>query len=359
MVFLDRALRRTGSSFRYPVLLSLLLLLSLQPGIVARENPPAPVGGEVFFQSKQFQRWDWLYRRRASEGQEIRPETLRRAARQLERARELRRGGSQLLGQAELLDDPERWVSLGPTPIDVAGRTYFAGRTAAVAVDPADPAHWLIGAAQGGIWETVDAGQTWESRSDQLTSLASGAIAFSSSHPWVVYAGTGESTFSGSSYGGLGILKSLDGGTSWSFVHQDSFSGRGISEIRIHPDDPDTLLVTSVSAVSPVPESADVGIFKSEDGGETFVLAREGQANDLEVHPGNFNSQYASLSSIFGSEEHEGLYRSLDQGTTWEMVQGPWAELRGGEGRSRSNGAGSRAFSTRSPDRECPGCLHR
>ncbi len=323
-------MKRTGSSFRYPVLLSLLLLLWLQPGSVARENPP-PADGEVFFQSKQFQRWYWLYRRRASEGQEIGPETLRRAARQLERARELRRAGSQLLGQS--LDDPERWVSLEPTPIDVAGRTFFAGRTAAVAVDPADPSHWLIGAAQGGIWETADAGQTWESRSDHLTSLASGAIAFSSSHPWVVYAGTGESTFSGSSYGGLGLLKSVDGGTSWSFVHQDSFSGRGISEIRIHPDDPDTLLVTSVSAVSPVPESADVGIFKSEDGGETFVLAREGQANDLEVHPGNFNSQYASLSSIFGSEEHEGLYRSLDQGATWEMVHGPWAELRGGVGR--------------------------
>ena len=316
-------------AFRLPLLFGVLLLLSMQAGSVAKKKQPAPLEDGIFFQSKQFQRWYWLYQRRASEGQQILPGTLRRAARQLELARGLRRKESQRLGQ----DDPERWVSLGPTPIDVSGRTDYAGRTAAVAVDPADAAHWLIGAAQGGIWETVDAGRTWESRSDSLKSLASGAIAFSSSHPGVVYAGTGESTFSGSSYGGLGLLKSLDGGSSWSFVHQDSFSGRGISEIRIHPDDPDTLLVTSVSAVSPVAESTSVGIFKSEDGGETFALTKEGQANDLEVHPDNFDYQYASLSSIFGSEEHEGLYRSLDQGTTWEMVDGPWADLMGGVGR--------------------------
>ena len=343
MAFLDKAMK--GPAFRLRLLLSVLLLLPWQTGSVARENQSATPDNGTFFQSKQFQRWYWFYQRRASRGQRILPGTLRRAARQLERARELQRAAqSQMPGQAAV-DDAERWVSIGPTPIDVAGRTYYAGRTAAVAVDPGDASHWLIGAAQGGIWETADAGKTWESRTDGLESLASGAIAFSSSHPGVVYAGTGESTFSGTSYGGLGLLKSLDGGSSWSFVHRDSFSGRGISEIRIHPDNPDILLVTSVSAVSPVPESSSVGIYRSQDGGESFVLEKEGQANDLEVHPGNFDLQYSSLSCIFGSEEHEGLYRSLDQGDTWEMVDGPWADLEGGVGRMET------ALSPSRPDR--------
>ena len=326
-------MKKTGPSFRVPLLLSALFLLALQAGSVAPENQSPSRDYEAVFQSKQFQRWYWLYQRRATEGERILPGTLRRAARQLERARELYRAAqSQLLGHGDW-DDDERWVNIGPTPIDVSGRTDYAGRTAAVAVDPGDGSHWLIGAAQGGIWETMDAGKTWQSRTDRLESLASGAIAFSSSHPEVVYAGTGESTFSGTSYGGLGLLKSIDGGGSWSFVHQDSFSGHGISEIRIHPDDPDTLLVTSVSAVSPVPESSSVGIFRSEDGGESFVLQKEGEANDLEPHPGNFDFQYASLSSIFGSEEQEGLYRSLDQGRTWEIIDGPWVDRAGGVGR--------------------------
>ena len=135
-------------AFRLPLLFGVLLLLSMQAGSVAKKKQPAPLEDGIFFQSKQFQRWYWLYQRRASEGQQILPGTLRRAARQLELARGLRRKESQRLGQ----DDPERWVSLGPTPIDVSGRTDYAGRTAAVAVDPADAAHWLIGAAQGGIW---------------------------------------------------------------------------------------------------------------------------------------------------------------------------------------------------------------
>ena len=345
MAFLDKTMKEAGPSFRVPMLLSVLFLLVLQSGSVAQENESPSRDHETVFQSKQFQRWYWLYQRRAAEGERILPGTLRRAARQLERARRLQREAqSQRLAQGDL-DDDEGWVNIGPTPIDVAGRTDYAGRTAAVAVDPGDGSHWLIGAAQGGLWETMDAGKTWESRTDGLESLASGAIAFSASHPGVVYAGTGESTFSGSSYGGLGLLKSFDGGGSWSFVHQDSFSGHGISEIRIHPDDPDTLLVTSVSAVSPVPESSSVGIFRSEDGGESFVLHQEGEANDLEVHPGDFDFQYASLSSIFGSEEQEGLYRSLDQGRTWEMIDGPWADRAGGVGRMEM------AISPSRPDR--------
>ncbi len=196
MAFLDKAMKGTGAAFRLPLVLSVLLLLPWQTGSVARENQSATPDDGTFFQSKQFQRWYWLYQRRASRGQRILPGTLRRAARQLQRARELQRASqSQMPGQAEAVDDAERWVSIGPTPIDVAGRTYYAGRTAAVAVDPGDASHWLIGAAQGGIWETADAGKTWESRTDGLESLASGAIAFSSSHPGVVYAGTGESTF--------------------------------------------------------------------------------------------------------------------------------------------------------------------
>ena len=59
-----------------------------------------------------------------------------------------------------------RWLSIGPAPIvvfdSVAGvEQPVAGRVAAVALDPSDPAHWLIGAAHGGIWETRNSGKTW------------------------------------------------------------------------------------------------------------------------------------------------------------------------------------------------------
>jgi hypothetical protein len=88
-----------------------------------------------------------------------------------------------------------RWVNIGPAPI-LDGPTPMSGRVADIAVDPGDRGHWLIGAAQGGIWETRDAGTTWTPRTDDQVSLAMGAIAFAPSDPRIVYAGTGEAVFS-------------------------------------------------------------------------------------------------------------------------------------------------------------------
>ena len=89
----------------------------------------------------------------------------------------------------------------------------MSGRIAAVAVDPSDVTHWLIGAAQGGVWETRSTGTTWTPKTDSQASLAMGAIAFAPSDPNIIYAGTGEANFSGDSYAGEGLLKSADGGT--------------------------------------------------------------------------------------------------------------------------------------------------
>ena len=57
------------------------------------------------------------------------------------------------------------------------------GRVAAIAVDPNDPKHLLLGAAGGGIWESPDTGATWKPRTDQMPSLAIGAIAFDPTTP--------------------------------------------------------------------------------------------------------------------------------------------------------------------------------
>src|SRR5262249_45214988 len=72
------------------------------------------------------------------------------------------------------LGHAQMWRSIGPTPI-VNGET---GRVTAVAVDPSDSTHWLIGAATGGIWESHDSGKDWTPRTDGQPTLSSGAIAF-------------------------------------------------------------------------------------------------------------------------------------------------------------------------------------
>ena len=92
------------------------------------------------------------------------------------------------------------WQSIRPTRIP-NGQTYgtnridVIGRVSAIAIDPKDAKHILLGAAGGGIWESDDTGATWAARTDQMPSLAIGAIAFDPKNAKRVYAGSGEGNF--------------------------------------------------------------------------------------------------------------------------------------------------------------------
>jgi hypothetical protein len=97
------------------------------------------------------------------------------------------------------------WFPIGPRNIN--------GRVKALALHPTDPATVYAGAASGGLWKSVDGGQTWDSLWDMQESLAIGAIGIAVSSPQIVYAGTGEWTPGfGASYPGAGVYVSGDGG---------------------------------------------------------------------------------------------------------------------------------------------------
>ena len=80
-----------------------------------------------------------------------------------------------------------------------------------------------IGGAQGGVWKTTngndaDGAITWTPLTDAQASLAMGAIAIDPNNTQTIYAGTGENSGSGDSYYGAGLLRSTDGGNSWTRV---------------------------------------------------------------------------------------------------------------------------------------------
>ena len=71
-----------------------------------------------------------------------------------------------------------------------------------------------------------DAGKTWQPRTDDQPSLSIGAIAFDPGNPLIVYAGTGEGD--SESVLGVGLLRSSDGGTTWTLHATAPFEGGGI-----------------------------------------------------------------------------------------------------------------------------------
>ncbi|MEZ4988585.1 MAG: hypothetical protein R2795_26785 [Saprospiraceae bacterium] len=55
----------------------------------------------------------------------------------------------------------------------------------------------LVGSAAGGIFRSMDNGNSWQAVFDNQPSLAIGDIALAPSDPLVVYAGTGEANAGG------------------------------------------------------------------------------------------------------------------------------------------------------------------
>src|SRR5215469_5089099 len=246
------------------------------------------------------------------------------------------------------------WVSIGPTPnaystAPADPSAFNSGRVASIAVDPNDPAHWLVGFGNGGIWETHDTGVSFVPLTDSAPTLATGAIVFAPSDPSIVYAATGEVTGTGPSLSGVGILKSVDGAKSWNLIAASNFARAAVKRLRVHPSNPNVLLAATSragfgrDAFEASPNPPPFGILKSMDGGMTWLRTLGGQASALEVDPTNFNNQYAAIGDqrvginfnfalAHGSASYNdppgdavnGVYRSTDGGQTWTPVAGPW-----------------------------------
>ncbi|HKC25935.1 MAG TPA: hypothetical protein VKF32_14405, partial [Thermoanaerobaculia bacterium] len=72
---------------------------------------------------------------------------------------------------------PSTWQAIGPAPIksghSLGGSAIdVSGRVNAIAIDPVDDAHWLVGSPSGGLWQTFDSGKTWTAITDALESVS-------------------------------------------------------------------------------------------------------------------------------------------------------------------------------------------
>ncbi|MGH9366894.1 MAG: VPS10 domain-containing protein [Thermoanaerobaculia bacterium] len=233
---------------------------------------------------------------------------------------------------------PRAAVAAGNTTVDPASYQALryrllgpsrGGRSTAVAGVPGERHTFYLGTS-GGLWKTTDAGTTWSNVSDGFFESGSiGAVAVADSDPNVVYAGTGQACLRGNVSAGVGLYKSTDGGKTWR--HSGLREAGQIARIRIHPRDADLLYVAAVGrAFGPNPER---GVFRSKDGGKSwekvlFVSNRTG-AVDLAMDVRNPRVLYAAAwtgdrkpwTIVSGSAE-SGLYKSSDGGDTWKKLSG-------------------------------------
>lgn len=221
--------------------------------------------------------------------------------------------------------------AIGPAPIS-NGRTFgssqaVAGRVVSLVVDPKDPQKIYLGAAQGGLWRSTDAGQVWKPMIDNAPTQAIGAIALDPNDSNIIYVGTGEGNLSGDSFGGMGVLKSVDGGQNWTMLATKTFVGLSFNSIIIDPSNTQTLYAAvSIGISGGRSRQAGLGpngIYKSTNGGQSWqiifpnsaqsVPTVEDSGMDLVMDPRNPATLYASLYL-------KGIYKTTDSGLSWQQL---------------------------------------
>jgi photosystem II stability/assembly factor-like uncharacterized protein len=215
-----------------------------------------------------------------------------------------------------------RWREIGP---------MRAGRTRALAGVPSQPATFYLGAVNGGVWKTTDAGASWHSIWDDQPSGSIGSIAVSLSNPDVVYVASGEGLQRPDLSTGDGVYKSTNAGKTWTHL-EGLRGGQQIGQLAIDPKDPNRMFVAVEG--HPFGPNEERGLYRTLDGGATFkrVLFANDRtgASEVQIDPQHPNVVFAGLwqrqeapweNGSFGGGDG-GLYRSTDGGDTWTKLTG-------------------------------------
>lgn len=245
------------------------------------------------------EREDWW---RAIHGGSIDPVKYREAVRFAER--QIRAQRDKLTRDAGI----NGWTELGPSNI--------GGRVRGLAIDPNNPDEIFMGGVFGGIWRSIDGGASWNVMTPAPLSHSITSIVIDSTNTSVMYASTGEVRGSGTSPG-VGVLKSIDGGITWSTL-PDTFS-LWLSKVILNPLNTDILYaVGSDDDINYGAGGAEGMVYRSNNAGMSWdTILIDSSSNlifDIEINPVDTSEL------IVGTDS--GAWISTNSGQSWSSLTG-------------------------------------
>lgn len=328
--------------------------------VAAQKKVPQEAQAEQEKEGTAQRRAEWFYKQRAfplpNIPAGIRLQGLRELDDMLVREGKLKRNADGSVAATAAAAGPgPNWQAIGPQPTTstIASVGLVSGRVTALAVDPTNANIVYLGGAFGGIWKTTDGGANWTPLTDGQPSIATGSIAIdpNSCTPapcTTIYVGTGEENFAIDSYYGAGVLKSIDGGNTWTqtgtppgapFAGPFSTNsgstpvtvpGARIGSLAVNPSKSNILLagvqtITGLNAGRGSPGGP--GLYCSEDGGNTWTMnSFVSGAAATSVIFASGTTAYVGLGRIFGDPEN-GIYKTTnaDQACSaqvWTLLTG-------------------------------------
>lgn len=233
-----------------------------------------------------------------------------------------------------------RWRGIGPA--------NMGGRIVDLAVNESEPSTWWAATASGGLLKTTNNGISFQIQFDSQSTISIGAVAVSKSDPQIVWVGTGENNPRNSVSYGDGVYKSTDGGKTWK--HMGLKKTFQIGEVLIHPTDPNTVYVGALGRL--YGNNEERGVFKTTDGGTTwekcFYIDDRTGIMEMQMHPNDPNTLIVTawerlrdgFDSWPGNEvpmadgydgydpirkwgPASGIYKTTDAGKNWKkMIKG-------------------------------------
>ena len=218
---------------------------------------------------------------------------------------------------------------------------FRGGRTVGATGSAKQPNVFYIGVNNGGVWKTTDYGRTWQPVFDKEPTGSIGDVAVAPSNPDVVYAGSGEGIQRPDLSVGDGVYKSTDGGKTW--VNTGLKKALQIGGLAIDPNDENKVFVAALG--HPYGPNTERGVYRTVDGGKTWdrVLYKDENTGAIQVtiDPSNSNVVYADMwAGRQGPWENgawdgpgSGLFKSTDGGTTWVQLTKGLPSIADGLGR--------------------------